>query len=496
LTTLKEIFRDEFAAAKKPEEKAALAGKLLKQAAESHDDAASHYVLLSESQTLAIDAADVDLLVRITSELGSHFSVDALQLLSEDLENSALKAHPAPAFKPLADAALERIDEALANERFELAKRFADAGLAAARKAKDAATLKLALDRGKSLAAAKQQFDAAQEAATTLARLPEDAEANLALGRYLCFVRGDWSAGLEKLAKASDATLRDLAAKGVADPQDAAAQAELGEAWAKAADAAKAKAKIELQSGARYWYAKALPGLTGLIKARAEQRLKAFGPTDSVAVRRPPEARPRRMSANTVADQLARDRQAAEWVFSMTGSIGYMAPGATSEQRARHMSELPTEFALTLIDLRKKGQVTDESLAHLEGLMNLRTLYLESSPITDAGLEHVRGLSNLNSLTIENTKVTDAGMAHVNVLRNLTELNLASLPITDAGLKKLNGLTNLTSLSLGTVNVTDAGMAHLSAFPALRNLRIHNVPLTDATIAALRAALPNCQISK
>ena len=42
---------------------------------------------------------------------------------------------------------------------------------------------------------------------------PDDPQANLALGRYRCFAKGDWEAGLPLLAKSGDAALASLAKK-------------------------------------------------------------------------------------------------------------------------------------------------------------------------------------------------------------------------------------------------------------------------------------------
>ncbi|HWC91124.1 MAG TPA: hypothetical protein VG433_15750, partial [Pirellulales bacterium] len=301
---VKEVFGDEIAHAKKAEDKQALAEKLLKKAQETRDEPASAYAMLEQARTLAVDAADAPLLARIATELGSRFDVEPLELLADDLEKANQKSHPSAAFKTIAETALEQVDDALAADQFPVAKRFSDVALSAARKAKDPVVLKSAIDRNKGMATIKQQWEAAEEAKKTLAKTPDDPDANLAVGRYLCFVKGDWPAGFAKLAKGSDATLKDLGEKSAADPQDAAGQADLGEAWAKAADAAKGKSKAELQASARYWLAKALPAATGLSKAKIEQRLKQLdGPAGAAASKAA-----RRPSGGTLAQQLARDR--------------------------------------------------------------------------------------------------------------------------------------------------------------------------------------------
>ena len=60
---------------------------------------------------------------------------------------------------------------------------------------------------------------------------PEDAEANLVVGKNLCFRKGDWDDGLDFLARGSDPVLKELAQNDLALPRDAKAQIELGDAW-------------------------------------------------------------------------------------------------------------------------------------------------------------------------------------------------------------------------------------------------------------------------
>ena len=62
---------------------------------------------------------------------------------------------------------------------------------------------------------------------------------------------------------------------------------------------------------------------------------------------------------------------------------------------------------------------TDDDLEHLEGLSDLRELWLAHTQVTDRGLEHLRELTNLQELYLWRTRVTDAGLEH---LRGLTML--------------------------------------------------------------------------
>ena len=209
--------------------------------------------------------------------LAGRFAIEPLQELAAALEEMAGKSHPADVSRAIGEAALVRVEEAQALDDFETAKRLADAALAAARKSKDAGLTKRAVEVGRTVAAAKQQWDAWQKAQATLAESPDDPAANLAAGRYLCIVQGDWEQGLAHLAKGPDGPLKDLAVKSLKPPKDAASLADLADAWFSAAEKAKGKDKVDLRAGAAYWYTQAEPGLTGLVKTIVEKRLKDLG---------------------------------------------------------------------------------------------------------------------------------------------------------------------------------------------------------------------------
>ncbi|HWC89555.1 MAG TPA: protein kinase, partial [Pirellulales bacterium] len=158
LKLIKELYKDDYAQAKQPEDKAALAEKLLKQSQETKDDAAALYTLLQEARELAVEAANPALAEKAISALASNFAVDSAKELAASLDAMTGKPHPAEANHKIAEAALGRIEEALAAGDFDTAKQLADTALASGRKAKDAALTKRVVEAGKTVAAAKQQW--------------------------------------------------------------------------------------------------------------------------------------------------------------------------------------------------------------------------------------------------------------------------------------------------------------------------------------------------
>src|SRR5207248_1294600 len=104
---------------------------------------------------------------------------------------------------------------------FDDAKKFGDFLTTTAPRLSDAAAVKLVREKNLALAARQQEYAAAKAAVEKLATAPDDADANLTVGRYRALVEGDWQNALPLLAKGSDELWKDLAAKSLAAPADA-----------------------------------------------------------------------------------------------------------------------------------------------------------------------------------------------------------------------------------------------------------------------------------
>lgn len=158
----------------------------------------------------------------------------------------------------------------------------------------------------------------------------------------------------------------------------------------------------------------------------------------------------------------------------------------------------------------------DSELEHLKELQ-LKELWMETSPITDAGLAHLEGMASLTHLGLKQTKVTDAGLTHLKGLKQLIRLDLPS-QVTDAGLEHISGLPQLREISLERAPITGSGLKHLAGLPELEKLdlrwtllddntlkyfhefqKLRHVDLSDTLVTArgiqeLKAALPGCNI--
>ena len=76
LDEIKGIFAENYAKAKKPDDKTALGRTLAKQASEVKDDAVARYILLNEALRFAVEGADTDTALESIESLAAGYQVD------------------------------------------------------------------------------------------------------------------------------------------------------------------------------------------------------------------------------------------------------------------------------------------------------------------------------------------------------------------------------------------------------------------------------------
>ena len=67
--------------------------------------------------------------------------------------------------------------------------------------------------------------------------------------------------------------------------------------------------------------------------------------------------------------------------------------------------------------------------------------------------------------------------------------------MTDEGISRLANLTSLEYISLNKLDVTDKALVTLQKLPALRRVELHGTKVTLEGISALKAALPECEVT-
>jgi hypothetical protein len=156
-------------------------------------------------------------------------------------------------------------EEAAAREDFDAAKVASERALAAAGESKDKSLVELMQQRTEAIRLAREATHTFNEAVKVLAQRPDDPQANLRIGLYLCSRRGNWAEALTALAKASDQVTREAAQKDVAAAKAEATAGErinVGDLWlglAKTQPREDATVREAFRQRARFWYETALP---------------------------------------------------------------------------------------------------------------------------------------------------------------------------------------------------------------------------------------------
>lgn len=239
-TVVLEVYKDDMAAAFKPDDKVALARKLLQVAGETRNDLPGQFVLISIAKDLAVTGRDADVAIAAVNEMATFFDVEPLSLKVETLG------------KVLAEAT----------------------------RVKDTVLITKVTTQISDLKEAKASYDKIAGSMTVLKTKPADPTANLEVGKFHCFCVGDWDKGLPMLVLGSDAALKSLAQKDQAKPAEPDKQLDLADGWWDVAQKQTGVMQSTVQKHAAEWYEKALPGLTGLSKVKVEKRLQSMGAKD------------------------------------------------------------------------------------------------------------------------------------------------------------------------------------------------------------------------
>jgi len=269
LAAAKDVFGDEWRAAKTAEQKSLLAGKILQKAAESKDEPAARFVLLRLGKDIAVQAGDPDVAHKAAEEMATAFNIDARQSKLETF--FAIAKQVPPAKRPsLISWATKILSETVAADDFENAKHVFAVLQATARQSKDRAVTQQVTAMGKELGQIAKAYEAVKPVAQT-ENLSTDPAASLAVGRYQCFVKGNWAQGLDILKHASDEKLKTLAAKELEGTMGK--ELALADQWWEVSESLEGREADIVRLHAADLYRKALPQLTALAKARVEKRL-------------------------------------------------------------------------------------------------------------------------------------------------------------------------------------------------------------------------------
>jgi predicted Ser/Thr protein kinase len=283
--TIREAFKADYAK-RSPADLAALGKKLLAEGQKVQDDPVARFALLAEARDVGAQAGDVPTAFAAIDELDRTFVVDSAAMKGEALATASRTAKTPDLARAVAEAHLPVIDAAVERDDYDGAITLAGRAEAAAKASGSASLLARIQAREKEIVTLASDFRQLKAHQKTLEGNAADPAANLAVGIFRCFTKGDWTRGLPLLAKGSDAPIAAAAQKEAVLTADANAQLERADAWREAGEKRTGPLKAKVLSRALYWYEKAAPALTGLTRLRVEGQLeglyRAIYPADAL----------------------------------------------------------------------------------------------------------------------------------------------------------------------------------------------------------------------
>lgn len=274
LQAIAEVF--DVAGAGTSQQQRKIAGEMLQFGKKSEAKPAEKFALLRKAMELAKSGGDARLMLEAIDEIGGSFEIDVPEVQQKMLIGFAEEARQPESIRSLVEVFQEYADAAVAQQRYQAAHEVASAVYAAAQRAPGTELRKAVYDRRKEIDQLHQQWQQVQAALAAAEKNPDDAEANLELGRWYCFEQRDWQKGLPYLAKGSDARLKSLARLELDSPAgDAEVGLALADAWYDAAQTASPDAKPVLLSRAGRWYQQVEGEFTSpVVKLKVERRLE------------------------------------------------------------------------------------------------------------------------------------------------------------------------------------------------------------------------------
>lgn len=273
--TVKEVFKEELAKAKKPEERWALAKRLLQAGTDEQGSSAARFALLSLARDTATEAGDAQTAFAAAEGLERNFQLDGPSVrrrLALSLTKTLRQAEQRKVFAQAIDTLIGQVIDA---DHYDQAKLLTDAALTNARALSDTAVLKQVVARVGQVRESETAFADVKKAIGVLEKSPSDPEANAKVGRFKCLVKGDFERGLPLLALSNDPTLGPLAEAEIKGVNTPAEQVKLADGWWDFAEKSTGTAKTRVQQRAGHWYVAALDGLEkGLLREKVEKRLK------------------------------------------------------------------------------------------------------------------------------------------------------------------------------------------------------------------------------
>jgi hypothetical protein len=271
---LRERYKADYAS----KDKLAFACKLLQPGRENRKDLAAWFVLLREARDLAVQGNGPRVATEAIREMDEYFVVDAQEMTLKALTTIA-QAPGAPAAAAVAETAVGLASRAVDQDQYDAAEKLiatAETALSLVPSSRKQIQkhVKLVAARKRDLQAFSKEHGAFLAAREKLGKTPDSADANLTVGKYLCFFHGRWDEGLPYLVKGDDVLSKATARNDLARPADADRQMTVAKDWWTQADEQPDRQQLNLRRRARFWYERVGQGGKPVDRIDAGLRIK------------------------------------------------------------------------------------------------------------------------------------------------------------------------------------------------------------------------------
>jgi hypothetical protein len=245
-----------------PSKRQTLAARLLQQGREAQSDGATRFVLLRESRDIAASVGDAVGAVDAIEMLHCDFGVDPTPMSITALTTSLGVARSPQSLTAIIQVSLTAADHAISEDDYAGVSRLTALAAAAAARVRDEELTQQVRDHTQEVQRMAEQYDRVKAARDLLRTSGRNAECNLIVGRYLCFIKGDFANGLPLLVAGSDAALREAASAELAPPTSDSGMLKLANQWWDIAETQSGLAKANLRQHAGAYFRQAIGGDT------------------------------------------------------------------------------------------------------------------------------------------------------------------------------------------------------------------------------------------
>lgn len=272
---LRELYRREYEAAKRPEDKQALLNKLVEDSQRLVDDPPAYYETLRICLTMATSLGDAPTALRVLDLLEAKFRFESLEWRLMAIEGLTKSVRSDASVDALYQESQRMLGQSLAADDYDAALTAYDTLLAMVRRRGNRTEANFITQQLRAqIDATKQAYTQVPDALKKLQTEPANPLACETVGTYFCLLKNRWDVGLPLMARGENVKQRVVATIDLETEKSPKTIIQLGDQYFDMGGDAPAVYRLGYHMRAIYYYRQALPQLTsGLDRLRIEKRL-------------------------------------------------------------------------------------------------------------------------------------------------------------------------------------------------------------------------------